>query len=1009
MKLEKNGYQKSKVAFLAVIVCLCLPLTAFGLLSVTIDEIGPKQSSLDPSDPDGASGGRVNGLATIAGNNRIFYAASEWGGLFKSTDAGRTWEHLDGHVPTVTWDVEVDPTNPNRVYASSFYDGRLNSVAGINVSSDGGVTWTKPATASPPVGFCVDASRRSEPSAFGIAIDPDTPSNAYIGTNCGLAISNDSGANWTFVDPTPADDADNIWDVVVHDQGVIDICGDDGHLRSTDGAATWSTATGVNPLPGGRCSIAVSPDESYVLFAVVGTTIFESDDSGASWPIQYVNPSRQGRIPFVETNIRDDNSFDLWFGDVRLHRASCTTPTPAAPGGSRRCSNSNSWAGPFTRSAGGHDDTGAIVFDSEAGDNACPVLFSSDGGVYFNTIATNPQCHSPKWEQPNITPQAVWNFDMAGAQQAGAVSENLYFGNQDTGTFGSTDAGAANPSWNNQRCCDGFDVAADSNRVLSTVCCFGGGGRSTRLFISNPGMVGGSELNNYPPGNLRSFQQLDSIVNFGPDDYVVITNQGVFITTDITVVPIIWSELGATSTPPNACGVQVAQSGGTITFFVKSGGCNGVRGGTLWQHNGTAPGGTWQQVTRSGAGRFGVYAVDPNNPDRIIASDLGGTSGPEMVFTNDVGATWSAIPQLDNLMTGGGIFKYQTTRGPTRFTGFGGYPQPTLVAFDPFDSNIVIAAGADSGVFISVDNGASWELVTDPINPGVSGTPHIPRARYAHFDHDEPNLVKVYLGTQGRGQWRIAFSEKPPIDVRAFQYAVKFICGKSAGDVVAPGTYFTAINVHNPSYKDIRFRKKVAIALPGEKAGHVSKFFDAKLGPDQAMEIDCPDILKHAEISADFLKGFVVIESDVDLDVVAVYSAAGREGMIETFDIERTLSRRRKVQLPDLEPAPDPRPGVKFCKLVETGLDKGKLVITVHNRGNADAPASTTTIHFSPGGTINIPTPAIPAGASVDLSPLKIPGACFNPDCDFKITVDSNGQVTESDEGNNIANGMCLG
>jgi hypothetical protein len=56
-----------------------------------------------------------------------------------------------------------------------------------------------------------------------------------------------------------------------------------------------------------------------------------------------------------------------------------------------------------------------------------------------------------------------------------------------------------------------------------------------------------------------------------------------------------------------------------------------------------------------------------------------------------------------------------------------------------------------------------------------------------------------------------------------------------------------------------------------------------------------------------------------------------------------------------------------------------------------------------------LPTPAIPAGGSVDLSPLSIPGACFNPDCDFKITVDSNGQVNESNEGNNTVSGNCLG
>jgi hypothetical protein len=129
-----------------------------------------------------------------------------------------------------------------------------------------------------------------------------------------------------------------------------------------------------------------------------------------------------------------------------------------------------------------------------------------------------------------------------------------------------------------------------------------------------------------------------------------------------------------------------------------------------------------------------------------------------------------------------------------------------------------------------------------------------------------------------------------------FQYAVKFVCGNSPGTVVAPGAYFTAINVHNPTYRVIGFRAKIAVALPGLTPGPVSKFFDARLGPDEALEIDCSDIFKHAETRADFLKGFVVIETDdVELDVVAVYTAAGRDGQVTTLHSERVPPRRREV------------------------------------------------------------------------------------------------------------------
>jgi hypothetical protein len=129
-----------------------------------------------------------------------------------------------------------------------------------------------------------------------------------------------------------------------------------------------------------------------------------------------------------------------------------------------------------------------------------------------------------------------------------------------------------------------------------------------------------------------------------------------------------------------------------------------------------------------------------------------------------------------------------------------------------------------------------------------------------------------------------------------FQYAAKFVCGKSAGKVVAPGVYFTAVNIHNPTYTTIRFRVKIAVAEPGLKPGPVSKFHDAELGPDEALEIDCPDISKLAETKTDFLKGFVVIESEVELDVVAVYTAAGKDGQVETLHTERVSPRRRKAE-----------------------------------------------------------------------------------------------------------------
>jgi hypothetical protein len=134
-----------------------------------------------------------------------------------------------------------------------------------------------------------------------------------------------------------------------------------------------------------------------------------------------------------------------------------------------------------------------------------------------------------------------------------------------------------------------------------------------------------------------------------------------------------------------------------------------------------------------------------------------------------------------------------------------------------------------------------------------------------------------------------------------FQYAVKVVCGEvfaSQDNVptpVAPGRYWTAINIHNPNKcQTARFRWKVAVA--GVEPGIVSMYQRTPpLEPDRALEIDCPQIIRAAtppqQQAPRFVKGYVVIESDVELDVVAVYtSSPGACGPL-SFHMERVQSR----------------------------------------------------------------------------------------------------------------------
>ena len=128
-----------------------------------------------------------------------------------------------------------------------------------------------------------------------------------------------------------------------------------------------------------------------------------------------------------------------------------------------------------------------------------------------------------------------------------------------------------------------------------------------------------------------------------------------------------------------------------------------------------------------------------------------------------------------------------------------------------------------------------------------------------------------------------------------YQYAAKIVCGtvKEAGSLPR-GSYKTKINIHNFSRCDcVTFQWKVALGYPHLKIGPVSDFAEATLCADEALEIDCDDILKRLGTDkAGHIEGWVVIESETELDVVAVYgTAAADDGPVTAFHTERVAAR----------------------------------------------------------------------------------------------------------------------
>lgn len=137
-------------------------------------------------------------------------------------------------------------------------------------------------------------------------------------------------------------------------------------------------------------------------------------------------------------------------------------------------------------------------------------------------------------------------------------------------------------------------------------------------------------------------------------------------------------------------------------------------------------------------------------------------------------------------------------------------------------------------------------------------------------------------------------------------------------------------------------------------------------------------------------------------------STAARSGSLLIAGLPFVVSQDAPP-LSDLRPEPPvgTAAGVVVCR-TDTG---GNLLIGVRNLGPGDAGASVTRVVFTspvPPVTTDGATPALTSGSVMDV-PFAIPSSCYNPNCNFTVTVNVDGAVSESSTANNGATGSCLG
>lgn len=144
----------------------------------------------------------------------------------------------------------------------------------------------------------------------------------------------------------------------------------------------------------------------------------------------------------------------------------------------------------------------------------------------------------------------------------------------------------------------------------------------------------------------------------------------------------------------------------------------------------------------------------------------------------------------------------------------------------------------------------------------------------------------------------------PPEEGRiTYQFAAKMVCGfqKDLESLrLARGVYGTAVNIRNPSRDDVILTKRLELAYPEgmQTPGRTFRVARDVLPPATTLSTSCDDIAERVfggSLPADYMDAFVVIESDADLDVSAVYTATSfseDEFAGTSIDVERVAPRR---------------------------------------------------------------------------------------------------------------------
>ena len=249
-----------------------------------------------------AAGNRVSAVAGIPGDPSTYYAGAASGGIWKSTDGGNRWAPIFDEEPVAAIGaLAVAPSDPNVVWAGTGEAWAIRDIDvtgdGVYKSTDAGKTWEH---------MGLDQTGR----IGRVVIDPEDPERVYVCAlgrmtdpqqERGIYRTTDGGKTWDrvlFVDPNtgcsgigidpknPRTLFAGMWEAAMHTWGFFSGGPGSGLYVSHDRGTTWThiEGHGLPHSPVGKIDVAVAPTDSNRVYALIETSgqgsVWRSDDGG---------------------------------------------------------------------------------------------------------------------------------------------------------------------------------------------------------------------------------------------------------------------------------------------------------------------------------------------------------------------------------------------------------------------------------------------------------------------------------------------------------------------------------------------------------------------------------------------------------------------------------------------------------------------------------------------------------------------------------------------------------